>query len=277
VWVQAAVRAYLYTEWVAYAQVGIRPYLRGDLWGYYGNGCGDADGNGVTETVDALTFDLDWQVYLTASASAFGSSPTNWTLWGSPRYHIRFWDLIGSDALRPMINGPATVGVNYSQGYGGKMRPCWPYSDNVSYRFNWGDATSTNFSGAAHSWNTYNHTWNTTGAKALSLVAMSDSHGRSFNNATTSRTINVTTPTWTPWLNRDSPSGVGDYETLSDFLAVGQACPNPISIECKTTGGVNWWQTGEVYSCTPAYGGSCQNSNQSDGYCLDYQVRFLCP
>ena len=26
---------------------------------------------------------------------------------------------------------------------------------------------------------------------------------------------------WTNWLNRDQPSGVGDYETLTDFIKAG--------------------------------------------------------
>jgi hypothetical protein len=277
IWVQVAVRAYLYTEWVAYAQVGIRPYLRGDLWGYYGNACGDADQNGTTETVDALTFDLDWQLYITGQASAFGSSPTQWNnLWSTPRYHIRFWDLIGSDAIEPMIDGPANVIVNAAQAYGGKMRPCWPYTDNVNYQFNWGDASTTNFSGAAQSWNNQNHTWTTLGAKTLSLTALSDSHGRQFNQ-TSSRTINVVAPVWTPWLNRDAPGGFGDFETLADFIAAGQACATPFAVECKTLGGVDWSQTGDVYSCTASGGGICLNASQPDGSCEDYQVRFLCP
>jgi len=276
IWVQAAVRAYLYTEWVAYAQVGIRPYLRGDLWGYYGNDCGDADQNGTTETVDALTFDLDWQLYITGQASSFGSSPTQWNnLWSTPRFHIRFWDLLGSDAIKPLINGPVNVAVNTSQAYGGKMRPCWPYTDAVNYRFDWGDTSTTTFNGAAQSWNNSNHTWTTTGAKTLSLTALSDSHGRQLDH-TSSRTINVKVPVWTPWLNRDAPGGSGDFETLANFVAAGQACANPTAVECKTLGGVNWSQTGEVYSCTLS-GGTCLNASQPDGSCQDYQVRFLCP
>ncbi len=191
IWVQAAVRVYLYTEWVAYAQVGVRPYLRGDLWGYYGNNCGDADGDGIQETVGALTFDLDWQLYLTGQASAFGSTPAQWNnLWSTPRYHIRFWDLLGSSAMRPMISGSSTAPVNTAQSYSGMMRPCWPYNDSVSYRFNWGDASTTNFNGAAHSWNASSHTWTTTGSKSLSLTALSDSHGRGINQ-TTARSLLV--------------------------------------------------------------------------------------
>ncbi|HEX2225104.1 MAG TPA: hypothetical protein VHN15_12955, partial [Thermoanaerobaculia bacterium] len=99
VYAQAALRAYLYNEWIAYAQVGIRPYLHGDLWGYYGNNCGDANGDGWFETVDALTFDLDWQIRVTAAARAFGGNPKRWTLYSSPHWHLGFWDLIGSDAI----------------------------------------------------------------------------------------------------------------------------------------------------------------------------------
>jgi hypothetical protein len=191
VWIQASVRAYLYTEWLAYAQVGVRPYLRGDLWGYYGSGCGDADGNGVNETVSALTFDLDWQLYIKAAASAFGSTPTDWTLWTSPLYHIAFWDLIGSSAINPMISGSSTARVNISQAYSAKMRPCWPYTDSTTYRFNWGDGGTTTLSGLPQSWTSSSHTWTTTGTKVLGLTSLSDNHGRTFTNRTTSRNIQV--------------------------------------------------------------------------------------
>ncbi len=61
-WAQAAFRAYLWRESLAYGQVGLRPALIGDLWGYTGNNCGDANGDGVNEPVSAVTFDMDWQV-----------------------------------------------------------------------------------------------------------------------------------------------------------------------------------------------------------------------
>lgn len=277
---EAAVRAYLYTEWLAYAQVGVRPYLYGDLWGYYGNNCGDADGDGWYETVDALTFDLDWQLKVTAAARAFGANPSRWTLWSSSVWHIGYWDLIGSDAISPILSGPASVPVNTSQRYDSKMRPCWPYSDNVNYNLNWGDATSVNFSGAPQSFVPNYKTWTTTGAKGLQLSALSDAHGRGLNKST-SRTVQVTNGTWTAWLNRDAPSGTGDWETLVDFRAAGtNVCgtSTPVDIECRTiVGGIDYRATGEVYSCTPSVGGICQNVNQPDGACLDYEVRFLCP
>ena len=35
--------------------------------------------------------------------------------------------------------------------------------------------------------------------------------------------------------------------------------------------------TGETVTCVPRVGLVCMNSDQSDGYCRDYRVRFLCP
>ena len=83
--------------------------------------------------------------------------------------------------------------------------------------------------------------------------------------------------TWTPWLNRDAPGGVGDFETLRDFVDAGQACPAPRAIECQTRDRISWEEAGQVYSCTVGRGGVCRNDDQPDSTCLDYQVRFLCP
>lgn len=56
-WIQGSVRAYLYRDSPAYGQVGVKSYLEGELWGYAGNSCGDADNDGKNETVYALTLD----------------------------------------------------------------------------------------------------------------------------------------------------------------------------------------------------------------------------
>jgi hypothetical protein len=50
---------------------------------------------------------------------------------------------------------------------------------------------------------------------------------------------------WTDWINRDGPSGIGDFETVANDLTAG-GCASPIWIECKTTTGLFCWQTGEV-------------------------------
>lgn len=81
---------------------------------------------------------------------------------------------------------------------------------------------------------------------------------------------------WTPWLNRDLPSGNGDYETLPDFLAAGQACATPMAIECRTLSGVDYRNAGQNYTCEANVGGFCRNA-ENGARCLDYEVRFLCP
>jgi hypothetical protein len=277
VYAQAAIRGHLYGEWFAYAQLGLRPALHGDLWGYYGSACGDADEDGRPETVRALTFDLDLQVFVTGQASAFGSTPKRWNdLWHTKRWHLGFWDLLGSTALTPMLSGPATVPVNWAQPYGARMRPCWPYSDDVTYQLKWDDGSISSFTGPASSTAVASHLWSSTGRKPLNLAAQRDAHGRVINQ-TTARTVEAVNAAWTPWLNRDAPSGSGDWEILSEFLALGQACAKPFAVQCQTTAGVDWKLAGQVYDCSlDASGGICQNANNPTG-CLDYQVRYLCP
>jgi hypothetical protein len=79
---------------------------------------------------------------------------------------------------------------------------------------------------------------------------------------------------WTDWLDRDSPGGVGDFETLADFTGV---CAAPVAIDCSTLDNIDWTDTGEIVTCDPAVGLVCRNADQGDGYCLDYKVRFACP
>ncbi|TXI91142.1 MAG: hypothetical protein E6Q33_11055 [Neisseriales bacterium] len=81
---------------------------------------------------------------------------------------------------------------------------------------------------------------------------------------------------WTSWLDRDNPSGNGDYETLNDFLSAGQACKEPLDLVCETLDGVPADQTGQNVIVDPAQGCICVNANQNDQACLDYRVKFLC-
>lgn len=277
VYAQAAVRAYLYDEKLAYAQLGIRPALQGDLWGYWGTTCGDADEDGSPETVKALTFDLDWQMFITSQTSVLGADPKRHDdIWHTKRSHIGWWDLAGSTALRPILSGLATPPVNWMQPYSGRMRPCWPYTDNVNYQLAWEDGTTSSFTGPPGTPTSASHVWSKPGAKTLGLTAQRDAHGRVLNQTTT-RTVQAVNATWTSWLNRDDPSASGDWELLSEFVKLGQACAKPFAVQCQTTGGVDWARTGQVYACSlEADGGICQNANNPAG-CLDYQVRFLCP
>lgn len=44
---------------------------------------------------------------------------------------------------------------------------------------------------------------------------------------------------WTPWFDRDNPSGNGDYETLAELIKEGnKICTGPARIDCQTTAGI---------------------------------------
>eukprot|EP01043_Picozoa_sp_COSAG02_P027297 COSAG02_NODE_1603_length_11734_cov_5.828105_5_plen_2279_part_00 len=90
----------------------------------------------------------------------------------------------------------------------------------------------------------------------------------------------VTQPTWTPWLSRDTPSGIGDYEGPG----ADWACSEPVAIQCEAVAngvaeGVPWNETGQVFKtgCTTSGGLICFNSHNEYNGCLDYRIRLLCP
>ncbi|XP_061137457.1 uncharacterized protein LOC133155862 [Syngnathus typhle] len=92
----------------------------------------------------------------------------------------------------------------------------------------------------------------------------------------------VTAPEcWTPWINRDSPGGFGDYETLSDLQKEnpGKICKHPIGIEARTVSGASVESTGNVIQVSDTRTGFiCRNVDQPyHGFCADYEVRFSCP
>jgi hypothetical protein len=81
---------------------------------------------------------------------------------------------------------------------------------------------------------------------------------------------------WSSWLNRDNPSGTGDWETLADFSFSQVGCSLPAFIDAKTIAGVSWQSTGEKLTVSPDVGLFCRVAEQTDGDCQDYQVRFGC-
>lgn len=285
VYAQVAVRGYLYSESFAYAQVGLRPYLHGDLWGYYGNNCGDAEGDGYFETVDALTFDLDWQVFVTAQADTFLTNEKRWTLLDLfGRRHLKFWDLIGSSALRPQLLGPSSVPVNTSQLYNLKMRPCWPYTDNVDYRMAWGDGLTNSYNASPATWVQASHTWTTLGTKALQGTAVRDAHGRVFE-ATTARSVEVTAGGTATHLGMtwrvlgqsgayvhvgadgvtDAYNGDTNVNTSLPVLCLlqdGRSAPTTISFDFY-----NGWALGEVRLTAPVMGSALTSRAVADGIC----------
>lgn len=83
---------------------------------------------------------------------------------------------------------------------------------------------------------------------------------------------------YTPWISRDTPSGSGDWETLSNLVRERNVCANPLAIECRRKSDRRAsHRTGEVVQCSTQTGLICRNSSQPDGRCDDYEVRFVCP
>ncbi|CAB3993174.1 Hypothetical predicted protein [Paramuricea clavata] len=87
---------------------------------------------------------------------------------------------------------------------------------------------------------------------------------------------------WTHWLDRDNPSGTGDWETYSSFKRPTACRPGykPVDANCRVKyTNTPWYQANEVisacYQCTPR-GLFCTNKNQPDRRCKDYEIQFLC-
>ena len=250
-WMQVAVRASLYTDSIFYAQVGVRPTLLSDIWGYYGNDCGDAAGDGQPDMLNALTFDLDGQVFLTGQTSnLWRSTPRRWNdLAHTQRYHLDFWNLGDSEAMQPLLSGPATVPVGATREYAVRMRPCWPYDDDVKYSLRWGEGTSTSLNGAPWSSLLASHAWSQSGTMQLTAIAQRDTHGRVLNRATT-RSIQIvaSSPNEPPAFATGTPSsftsnityncyGIGQAEPVSHQFHASDPDGAPVSFLLRTTNG----------------------------------------
>ena len=112
---------------------------------------------------------------------------------------------------------------------------------------------------------------------AALLATTAFSHTAAFAQTTS------VTNAWTGWLNRDSPSGNGDFETLSDFIKERptQICQTPTAIEARLRGSTTTFtpSAGAVQkfrAFSPATGLVCYNTDQTTKSCSDYEVRFLC-
>ncbi|XP_013855200.1 cell migration-inducing and hyaluronan-binding protein [Austrofundulus limnaeus] len=84
---------------------------------------------------------------------------------------------------------------------------------------------------------------------------------------------------WTPWFDRDNPSGTGDWETLSILKDEhpGKICDIPQEAEALTLSGQTVTQAGEnIFVNDKTSGFACRNEDQPDNICFDYKVRFSC-
>jgi hypothetical protein len=179
-------------------------------WGYWGNGCGDADGDGRNEVVKSSIFDVNGQLALYGKWQILGHDRWDWIDWPFPvsgwglvlvndfsnrgkgpfvalRRNLLFKEFqsLTSSALTPMIGGSATIPATGS-GFSAKLRDCVPLHDRINYVFAWGDGTNSAFSGNAQEWTRFSHNYAQTGAKTLMLSAITDALGRNLGPARTS-------------------------------------------------------------------------------------------
>jgi hypothetical protein len=116
-------------------------------------------------------------------------------------------------------------------------------------------------------------------------------------------TLSPTIPTppeeptcWTPWMNRDTPTGTGEWETLEALAAehpaafIDAGCTfdqysstvsTPQGVECKEAyTGTPFEAMHDTFTngiaCTPEEGLVCLNADQSYGTCNNYKIRFNC-
>lgn len=188
------VRCSLYSSSIAYVEGGLKAYAKAGIWGYYGNTCGDADGNGTNETVQALVGDLSWGYEVPYGIGGWLLPDRQWTA-TSHEYPIGWRDFLGtggSTALQPMLLGPSTVTQGQNASYTVKMRPCYPYHDAVTFTMapgTWsGVAPITPPSGSA----TVSRSFSSPGGVTLTATATGDAFGRGLNQPY-SRSITVST------------------------------------------------------------------------------------
>lgn len=84
---------------------------------------------------------------------------------------------------------------------------------------------------------------------------------------------------WTDWYDKDSPSGDGDFELVSQ---INPCVGEPTQIECQTIKGIDYSETEEIVTCDAEKGFYCRNADNGGGNwltgyrCDDYKVRFYC-
>jgi hypothetical protein len=186
-WVEGAIKAKLLDDYVAYAQVGVRAKLTGELWAYAGNNCGDADHDGTNEFVTGATLDLGVGIDVVARAGLFGDDMGPWD-WNVLQRHLAFWGT--GDAIDPIFYGHACGGQNTATMHV-RMRPCWPYGDTITYQMTWGDGAVESFSGSPSALLDKAHSYGTLGLKSVRVDAVTDSKGRTMGGDAT-RSINIT-------------------------------------------------------------------------------------
>ena len=77
---------------------------------------------------------------------------------------------------------------------------------------------------------------------------------------------------WTDWLDRDDPTGDGDFENRPSFSS-DEACSDPIAVAARARSSGSTAITHlDLY-----HGFWCLNEEQPEEECADHEIRFCCP
>lgn len=206
-YVYAGVHANVYTDWIGYGEVGLKAKLTGQLWGYYGNTCGDANGDGVNEFVNATMLEARGGVDLIGKAGFVGSDYGPWT-YGLVDKHLAFYDLApgGSSAASALVDLSAPMLGGTSVEAKVKMRSCWPWDDSMTYRLDWTDGSATELvSGNPDVAASKTHAYATYGSKTVTATPVVDAKGRGPGKAGSDSI----------WLRQIFAQPIGDLQLLA--------------------------------------------------------------
>ena len=177
----AGIHATAYTDWVGYGEVGLKAKLKGEAWAYYGNTCGDANGDGVNEWVHAAMLEARGGVDLVGKAGFVGRDYGPWTYPLADK-HLATFDLLpgGSTAASPIVSVVTPVYGSTRVDATIKMRPCWPWDDAMRYRVSWNDGSATEDTAATHpdQLASRSHTYASYGTKTVTATPIVDARGR---------------------------------------------------------------------------------------------------
>lgn len=252
-------RVALYDDDFAYVEAGVKGLLDGELWAYYGNTCGDADGDGHNETVEALAVDLAWGYDVVYGIGGFFLPDRTWTNMG-PRYPLGWYDLLGtggSTALQPMLLGPDTVIEGQGATYTVKMRPCYHYPDQVNFTIVPGTWSGNKFipmpksSNPSQNSSQVSRAFNSAGTPTLVVTNATDGDGRDIN-VSYSRTITVApacTDTTPPTVTLTAPTA-GERIWGNATLAADASDDTGVSrVDFKINGATKCSDTTVPFSC----------------------------
>ena len=184
---------------LAVAKLGPAPYVKADLWAYYGP-C-SKKGPDLSAVTGDLDFGLDirakaWSPAL-ADLDPSGIFPEDWVgadwILYNWEKHLGFLVLGESSALSPLIAGNTSPVADYPSTYTLQMRPCYPYNDPIAYQVDWGDGSSPSVSDTAppHSGNSISHTYHGKATYSLLGTPLKDQHGRKFPARNTTVSLNT--------------------------------------------------------------------------------------